>query len=65
MIDTDAIRLRWEAVGAKLDERGRRLFAAAEVQAAGYGGLAAVSRITGIAREVPDFDPGSIAARTN
>jgi hypothetical protein len=28
----DAIRLRWEAIGAKLDERGRRLFAAAEVR---------------------------------
>jgi hypothetical protein len=30
-------------VGARLDERGRRLFAAAEVQAAGRGGLATVS----------------------
>jgi hypothetical protein len=50
MIDTDAIRLRWEAVGAKLDERGRRLFAAAEVQAAGYGALKIVAEITGIAR---------------
>jgi hypothetical protein len=29
MVDADAIRQRWEAVGAKLDERGRRLFAAA------------------------------------
>jgi len=50
MIDIDAIRLRWEAVGAKLDERGRRLFAAAEVQAAGYGALKVVAEITGIAR---------------
>jgi hypothetical protein len=50
MIDKDAIRLRWDAVGAKLDERGRRLFAAAEVQAAGYGGLQVVAAITGIAR---------------
>jgi hypothetical protein len=30
MIDADAIRQRWEAVGSKLDERGRRLFAAAD-----------------------------------
>jgi transposase len=30
--------------------RGRRLFAAAEVRAAGWGGLAAVSEITGLAR---------------
>jgi hypothetical protein len=50
MIDIDAIRLRWEAVGAKLDERGQRLFAAAEVAAAGYGGLKAVAGITGLAR---------------
>ncbi len=50
MIDRQAIRERWEAVGSKLDERGRRLFAAGEVRAAGWGGLEAVSRVTGIAR---------------
>jgi Rhodopirellula transposase DDE domain len=50
MIDTQAIRQRWDAVGLKLDERGRRLFAAGEARAAGRGGLAAVSGITGIAR---------------
>ena len=42
MIDEDAIRQRWDAVGSKLDERGRRLFAAGEVRAAGWGGLAVV-----------------------
>ena len=51
MIDEDAIRTRWDAVGSKLDERGRRLFAAGEVRTAGWGGLAVVSRITGLARE--------------
>ena len=50
MIDEGAIRYRWETVGSKLDERARRLFAAAEVRTAGWGGLAVVSRITGIAR---------------
>ena len=50
MIDEEAIRYRWESVGAKLDERGRRLFAAAEVRTAGWGGLGVVSRITGLAR---------------
>jgi hypothetical protein len=50
MIDEAAIRLRWERVGARLDERGRRLFAAAEVRSAGRGGLALVSKITGLAR---------------
>jgi hypothetical protein len=50
MIDEDAIRQRWDMVGSKLDERGRRLFAAGEVRTAGWGGLAIVSRITGLAR---------------
>src|SRR5271166_6357725 len=50
MIDEGAIRQRWEAIGSKLDERGRRLFAACEVRTAGWGGLALVSRIAGLAR---------------
>jgi hypothetical protein len=50
MIDREAIRQRWEADGSKRDERGRRLFAASEMRAAGWGGLAAVSSITGLAR---------------
>jgi hypothetical protein len=49
MIDIDAIRQRWEAVGATLNERGRRLFAAVEARTAGWGGLVAVARITGLA----------------
>lgn len=50
MIDREGIRQRWEADGSKRDERGRRLFAASEARAAGWGGLAAVSAITGLAR---------------
>jgi hypothetical protein len=50
MIDEGAIQYRWDRVGRKLDERGRRLFAAAEVRTAGWGGLAIVSRVTGLAR---------------
>jgi hypothetical protein len=38
MIDEAAIRLRLDTVGSRLDERGRRLFAAAEVRSAGRGG---------------------------
>lgn len=49
MIDKQGIRLRWELVGSKLDERGQRLFAAAEVRAAGRGGKVAVAEITGLA----------------
>jgi Rhodopirellula transposase DDE domain len=50
MIDASSIRYRWEKVGRNLDERGQRLFAAAEVRAAGRGGLKIVSGITGLAR---------------
>lgn len=49
MIDVDAIRERFSVQAQRLDERGRRLFAAAEARAAGHGGIAAVSRATGIA----------------
>lgn len=60
MIDVDAIRYRWETVGRHLDERGRRLFAAAEVRTAGWGGLAVVSGITRstINRGEDDLDSG-------
>ena len=50
MIDENAIRARYNAIKDKLDERGRRLFVAAEKAAAGYGGTAAVWRATGVAR---------------
>jgi len=49
MIDLQGIRLRWELVGSKLNERGQRLFAGAEARAAGWGGKAAVAAITGLA----------------
>ena len=49
MIDVAAIRQRFSAVAPFLDERGRRVVAAAEAAAAGYGGIAAVSVATGIA----------------
>jgi DDE family transposase len=50
MIDERAIRERYEAIRDQLDERGRRLFAAAEARSAGRGGVVAVSRATGLAR---------------
>lgn len=50
MIDRQGIQRRWDADGSKRDERGRRVFAASEARAAGYGGIAATSEITGIAR---------------
>jgi hypothetical protein len=39
----------FSAVAPFLDERGRRLVAAAEALAAGYGGIAAVAMATGVA----------------
>jgi hypothetical protein len=42
MIDETAMRARYVAIKDQLDERGRRLFVAAEKVAAGYGGTAAV-----------------------
>ena len=70
MIDTQAIRCRWDLDGSKRDERGKRLFAASEVRAAGWGGLAAVSDITGLARstierslkdlDAPPLAPGQV-----
>jgi len=62
MIDEDAIRYRWDTVGSKLDERGRRLFAAAEVRSAGRGGLTVVSRITGLARSTINRGEGDLDA---
>jgi hypothetical protein len=50
MIDTSVIRERFKAVERDLNERSRRLLAAAEAKTAGHGGIAATSRATGIAR---------------
>jgi transposase len=68
MIDEDSLRgleARQAAILPELDERRRRLFAAAEARAAGWGGIAAVSRVTGVAastigRGLKDLDePGA------
>ena len=49
MINEDSLQKRKAAILPHLDERQRRLFAAAEAKAAGHGGIAAVSRVTRIA----------------
>src|SRR5277367_3300362 len=69
MIDESPLRIRYEAVCCSLDERGRRLNAAAEAKAAGYGGIAAAARVTKIARStigrgLKDLrDPGSLTGK--
>jgi len=69
MIDESPLRARYEAVRSSLDERSRRLSAAAEAKAAGYGGIAATSRATKVARStigrgLKDLrDPGSLTGK--
>ena len=53
MIDTVAIKARFEALAPFLGERDRRLWAASEAYAAGRGGILAVSTVShtsGVAR---------------
>src|ERR1700686_984844 len=64
MIDPAPIRDPFTALSPHLNERERRLFAATEAAAAGYGGIAAVSAATGIAvstigRGLKDLAEGS------
>ena len=69
MIDEHPIRIRFQAVRPSLDERGRRLHAAAEAVSAGHGGVAAASRATRVARStirrgLKDLkEPGSLTGR--
>ena len=52
MADLTAIAARYQALKSLLDERARRLVAAAESQCIGRGGISAVSKATGISRPV-------------
>lgn len=47
--DTDAIRIKYDVLQIEFDERARRMWAAAEAKILGHGGVAAVSRATGLA----------------
>jgi hypothetical protein len=67
MVDTSVIRERFTAVERDLNERSRRLLAAAEAKTAGHGGITAASLATGIARStigrgLKDLaEPGSLS----
>jgi hypothetical protein len=66
MFDEATIRRHYDLLRPSLDERGRRLFAASQVRALGYGGLAAVARATGLApstigRGLKELDAGAVA----
>lgn len=49
---TDPIRQRYELMAGHLNERQRRLWAGAEAQVLGWGGIGQVSRATGLSRGV-------------
>jgi hypothetical protein len=44
-----SVRQKWRLLKATMDERSRRLWAGAEADVIGYGGVAAVARATGLA----------------
>src|SRR6266849_2546421 len=52
MVDVDrvALKRRFELLAPSLDERTRRLVAAAEAVAIGWGGVSRVSQATGVSR---------------
>lgn len=63
VIDVEAIKQRFETLSPFVDERARRLLAASEAMAAGYGGIAAVASATGVApstigRGIKELKPG-------
>jgi len=69
VVDERAIGERYRLLNAQgvLDERGRRLWAAAEARSAGHGGITAVVRATGISestvlRGLKDLDSGEVLA---
>ena len=50
IVDEKAISLKFESLKPVLNERARRLWAAVEARSLGYGGVAVVSRATGMSR---------------
>jgi len=65
VIDVDDIRLRWQQAETFLDERGRRLLAANEALAQGYGGVSAVAQATGLARSTINRGIGELRSGRN
>jgi DDE family transposase len=57
-----AIAQRWELLSPHLDERQRRLWAGTEARSMGRGGIAAVSRATGMSRSTLQDAVGEIDA---
>lgn len=49
-----AIAMRWEAMNATLNERGRRRWCAAEGRSHGRGGISVVARVRSVSRRTID-----------
>lgn len=62
MIDEEAIGAKFRLLAGQLDERGLRLWAAAEAESHGWGGTAAVARATGIAPSTVRRGRGELAS---
>src|ERR671933_1107650 len=71
MDECTGVKERFARVAERLDERTRRLVAASEALALGYGGISATARATGLSRAAirrgiaelqdgPSADPGRI-----
>lgn len=70
MAKLDAIREKFEALDPLLDERSRRIWAATEARALGWGGVSAVAAATGLARNtvhagVKELTSGARAAEVD
>jgi len=60
-----AIKSKYEALRSELDEKSRRLWAAAEANSIGHGGISAVSRATGLAVSTIRIGQSEIARSSN
>jgi hypothetical protein len=56
------IRRKWRLLTATMDERARRLWAGAEAEGLGWGGIAAVARATGLAISTVTLGRGELRA---
>jgi hypothetical protein len=65
VIDIDDIRSRYRLLEGFLSERGRRLFAANEALAQGYGGVSATARASGLARSTINRGIAELQAEGN
>ena len=61
----DAITIKYEVLHVELDERGRRMWAAAEAESLGHGGIAAVARATGMAESTIRAGRREITSRSS